>query len=253
MSLLKKIEINIPHNTFRDMNLFLDLFRNVSKRSGDNLLIMDKSDASFLPELRIKSENDINNPNIKFISEDDSHSLTLTEYKNSWDSPNEYLHIDLGEIISRFKSNSIEIIACDHLGINIPVKEGYSREFINLSDYLKSKTALHNFPDNDNWKFIIPANSSEINLSNNLDYEIDRYPKFEIVNFHKCSTPIIQIDVATNSRFETLKEIFPEAIHSSSLKNLWVYLENNSGSDICLVLGEKGNGWTNFFKNQRIK
>jgi len=65
-----------------------------------------------------------------------------------------------------------------------------------------------------------------------------RRPKFEIVSFDKASTPLLQLDIQMNTSYEILLGLFPEALVYPLIRNLWIYLENPYGLDICLVVNE---------------
>jgi len=121
-----------------------------------------------------------------------------------------------------------------------------------LRNKLKDKSLYHLFPTGDNWDFVIPGSLEEISGAIPVDYELDRKPKFEIVSFDGCSTPLVQIDIATNLEYEYIKDLFPEGIHLDDIKSVWVYLKSNYSFDVCLVLNEAGRGWTKFFKDHRL-
>jgi len=55
------------------------------------------------------------------------------------------------------------------------------------------------------------------------------------------------------SRSNNSLQLFPEGIADTALKNVWVYLKNPYGVDICLVIGEHEDGdWSDFFEGHRL-
>lgn len=58
--------------------------------------------------------------------------------------------------------------------------------------------------------------------------------------------------MGTTLDFAQIKYIFPEGIADSELRNVWVYLENPYGIDICLVLGENSADWSDPFTGHRL-
>jgi hypothetical protein len=111
----------------------------------------------------------------------------------------------------------------------------------------------HRFPSGEPWDFIIPGNRDEIARQEAVDYTMVRRPKFEIVSFEKASTPLLQFDIQMNTSYEILQGLFPEALDDPLIRNLWIYLENPYGLDICLVANEfSEKDWSGYFAGSRI-
>jgi hypothetical protein len=86
-----------------------------------------------------------------------------------------------------------------------------------------------------------------------VDYSRIRRPKFEVVSFEKSSIPLVQFDIQLNASYETLLKLFPEALNAPNLRNLWIYLENPYGIDVCVVANPYSEeDWSDFFKNSRL-
>jgi hypothetical protein len=111
----------------------------------------------------------------------------------------------------------------------------------------------HRFPSGEPWDFIIPGNRDEIALQEAVDYTMVRRPKLEIVSFDKASTPLLQFDIQMNTSYEILQGLFPEALDDPLVRNLWIYLGNPYGLDICLVANEfSEQDWSDYFAGSRI-
>ncbi|MCA9383579.1 hypothetical protein KC909_04380 [Candidatus Dojkabacteria bacterium] len=249
---ITSIEIKLPENTFLNNNLFIDLFSAFSINSTS--VTFPVNDSSYNPYTLIDFSSNIEIPEVHFMSDD--KLISKIEIRNTtgkqWDSYEKYTAIELADLRNRISSEQIKIVKCDHLGVNIPWIEGINPAISSLVDTLSNLTLIHHFPKESNWFFVIPGTESELNHSSDINYKIDRTPKFEIVNFLKTSKPLIQIDVAVNTDYLTFKRLFPEAIFDDKLRNIWIYLKSNLDIDICLVFNEVGNGWTEFFIGERI-
>lgn len=250
--ILTSIQISLPTNTFTSSKSFIDLFTHTNNSS--DRINFPSFHISYVPVIELDFSSRENFPVITFRSDVtvlDQVNLT-NQTGETWESAYHYTPIDIAEISNRLKENNIFFEYYDHLGINLPWIKGLHPDLQRLLKVLNESSLLHSFPNSNDWFFILPGNEKEIQSKKKIDYSIDRKPKFELVNFFTCSTPIIQIDLATNTTYEVLKTLFPESIVDDDLRNLWVYVQNESGSDICLVLNEKGDGWTKFFEGQRM-
>jgi hypothetical protein len=169
-------------------------------------------------------------------------------------SPLEYSHLSIDSVVERFSKRGITINGLDHVGFNLPwFSSGIHPLIENLRHNLASKCLYHKFPTGEPWGFIFPGSLNEIFMIDKVDYSKTRKPKFEIVSFDASSTPLIQFDVQCNKTFKVFSSIFPEAIHDSQFKNIWIYLENSYSVDICFVLNEFSNrDWSSYFKESRI-
>jgi hypothetical protein len=253
-NILSSIKISLPRNTFEDIKSFIELFENTT-RTRDAIEFPNKP-VDYSPKVELEFAIEISKPQVVFHSEESEllKIILQNETGEQWDSPYLYKHISLTELIVRLKTHDISFQYYDHLGIDLPWLEGEHPQLTKAYKTLSPVSLIHSFPGNSDWVFLIPGTKAEIFKEVEVDYNLDRKPKFEFVNFKYCSTPILQIDLATNAKYETVKEIFPEAIHDDELRNAWVYLENNSGIDICLVLNESGgNGWTKTFAGSLLQ
>lgn len=169
-------------------------------------------------------------------------------------SPHSYRRIGMAEVQHRLAAAGIRLAGIDHAGFDLPwFAPGLHPTIVQLREQLSASCLYHRFPTGEAWDFIIPGDGDEILGSKAVDYGRMRRPKFEIVSFEKASTPLVQFDLQLDARYETLRGLFPEALDDPELRNLWVYLENPYGMDVCLVANETGsNDWSNFFKGSRI-
>jgi len=165
-------------------------------------------------------------------------------------SPEKYSLIPIEDFVARTKQ--WEFVGLDHVGFNLPWFDGLHPDIAKLREEVAPHSAYYLFPTGEDWDFILPATEEEID-SNKIDLSKVRRPKLEIVSFEKASTPLIQIDLSVRQKFEDIVMAFPEGIADSNLKNVWVYLTNPYGIDICLVVGEhQGNDWSGFFEGHRL-
>lgn len=169
-------------------------------------------------------------------------------------SPYHYSHIALGVFIERMQR--FPLLGLDHTGFNLPYFEGVHPKIVELRQELKAKCLYHTFPkhlEDAPWDFIIPGTREEIARVQETDYQLVRKPKVEIVSFENSSTPLIQIDIQVQGKYEEMVDAFPEALHVPEIRNMWVYLQNEYGIDICFVLNESsGKDWSYQFQNDRL-
>ena len=169
-------------------------------------------------------------------------------------SPHSYRRIGMADVQHRLAAAGIRLAGIDHAGFNLPwFDPGLHPTIVQLREQLSASCLYHRFPTGEAWDFIIPGDADEITGNKVVDYGRIRRPKFEIVSFEKASTPLVQFDLQLDACYETLRGLFPEGLDDPGLRNLWVYLENPYGVDICLVANEIGTGdWSHFFKGSRI-
>ena len=166
-------------------------------------------------------------------------------------SPEVYAPIAIEAAIQRM--DGLELARLDHVGFNLPWFDGVHPDVQMLRRELALCAAYYRFPTGEQWDFILPATRDEIHAST-IDLEQDRHPKLEIVSFDKASTPLVQVDFSVEGQtYEGLVQRFPEGLADTTLRNVWVYLENPCGIDICLVVGEHGGkDWSHFFAGHRL-
>jgi hypothetical protein len=160
----------------------------------------------------------------------------------------------LDQVIERLNHSGIRLVGIDHVGFNLPwFSSGVHPRILQLREELSSYCLYHRFPSGEPWDFIIPGNRDEIACREAVDYTMVRRPKFEIVSFDKASTPLLQLDIQMNTNYEILQGLFPEALDDPLICNLWIYLENPYGLDICLVAnGFSEKDWSSYFAGSRI-
>jgi len=229
----------------------------------------DKVGSNENGKLRIKSSNDDFYPTISIDTNSENRKV-LVEFQTSKGCKHEvlvknttgvekksllkYSHLSIDAIIERFSENGIAINGLDHVGFNLPwFSSGIHPLVEDLRRKFSSKCLYHKFPTGEPWDFIIPGSLNEILMLDEVDYSKTRTPKFEIVSFDVSSTPLIQFDLQCNKKYEVFSMIFPESLRDNQFKNIWIYIENTYGVDICFVLNETGNkDWSPYFKGNRI-
>jgi hypothetical protein len=250
MSLLDRVVLTLPTD-IGFSETFEGVLKDCLEQSQDILEVKQTLNGS-LPKINIQFR-DTKQPVIEFIGDDFTFSRNISnETGQERTSPHTYKPITIDELKDRIhKAGNITII--DHLGVNFPWFDGLSPIIAELRNRLGSSSAYYRFPTGEDWDFILPATRHEIEAGT-INLDLVRRPKLELVSFEKASTPIIQIDCITTIEYSKLKKMFPEAIADDELFNIWVYIENSYGVDICFVLnGPREKDWSNFFKGHKLK
>lgn len=216
---------------------------------------LKKSSPDFLPTFRLDSEHPDSGVAVSFRSASVTKEIAIRNTTGmERKSPERYRAIGLAELKRRFAANSIRIVKLDHIGFNLPWFEAPPHPAIAEVRAAYAKDCLyHAFPGGEPWDFILPGTADEITGAVGIDYGKIRKPKLELVSFGKCSVPIIQFDVCCTCAKELFRKIFPEGLYDDNLGNIWAYVDNPYGLDLCLVLGEDYDGdWSGFFRDCRI-
>lgn len=169
-------------------------------------------------------------------------------------SPHFYTPLPIEQVLQRLTDRGIRLAGADHIGCNLPwFAGGYHPKVRALRENLCRACLYHRFPTGEAWDFILPGTVAEIDGREPVDYSRTRRPKFEIVSFEKTSMPLVQLDLQLKGSYEMLSELFPEALNDPDLSNLWIYLVNPYGIDVCIVANPFFEGdWSDFFKGCRI-
>jgi len=254
MVYLKQVGYKLSNNNSQfisDFLNYLSLFGEVSK----NEIVLQLSNKAFFPITSILF-TEVNIPQVSFVFSDGrSVSTNITNTTNlSKRSPYLYSPIPLEEFIKRvglFKLKGI-----DHTGFNLPYFKGIHPKILELRERVKKGCLYHTFPkhlEDAPWDFILPGSPEEISGEAEINYSLNRKPKIEIVSFEKSSTPLIQLDIQLEGSYEGRLKIFPEAIRVPEMRNLWVYIQNDYGIDVCFVLNEVSNkDWSYHFAKDRL-
>jgi hypothetical protein len=247
MDVLQWVAFCLPRNSFGYTLLeYLSLFGTLDR----DILQFYKTEDDFFPQVNLTLTG-MAHPEVRFATTVNSQRISLTnqtgETKTSLET---YKPITLDDYQKR--ARDFAPLVLDHVGCNLPWFNGVHPDILKLRTSLPKVTAYYRFPTGENWDFILPASKEEIRTGS-IDLTRERRPKVEIVSFGKSSTPILQIDFINNETFETLKEIFPEALADEKLRNIWVYIENPYGIDICFVINEyKVDDWSSFFEGHQL-
>jgi len=248
MDLLKEIKLILPTKDKSFETLFLDFLANLGNRENGKIEFAS-SNGKFLPVISLNFQG-ARVPKAVFECKDPVEIELINKTDQDKKSPHVYSPIELSVFINRMAN--IRINKLDHVGFNIPWFDGVSPDIITLRKELSDKSLYYLFPTGENWDFILPGSEQDI-ISNKANLTVPRYPKLEIVSFTKSSTPLIQFDISTNEKHDQIAKLFPEGIIDSELKNVWVYIENKFGLDICFVINENHDkDWGEFFEGHRL-
>lgn len=253
--LLERIVVSCPAGAQRFANQLIGLLGNFGHRE-DQRLRLSCSRPDFLPriELELQSRNTDCQASFVLANGEEICVEVINITGKSQPNPQPYEYLEVETISSRLSKEDIRLLGIDHLGINLPwFGDEIHPQIQSLRERLSTTCLYHGYPSGEPWDFILPGKAEEIKQSLAVDYDIIRRPKFELVSFNKASTPIIQLDMWTNTGFEALKSIFPQALSDDQLRNIWLYLANPYEIDICLVLNElPERDWSNFFMGCRL-
>ena len=248
--ILDCITIQFPENCRDILTFLLNQFKTIE--ASPNILLVPEEQLTYIS---LESPDNQNEFVAKFdVMLGDIHYVPI---KNSTgvekEHPGKYTPLSLEETSKRFLEQQLKVLKVDHAGFNLPwFEQGMHPQILSLREKLKDVCFYHHFPDNLPWDFIFPADFDEI-LMDDLDYEKEHRPKFELVSFDVCSRPLIQFDFMVNKTYQELKELFPESLFEEELEKVWLYIKNPSPVDICLVMGSMTDGdWGHIFKGCRI-
>jgi hypothetical protein len=248
MSYLTTVNFGLPlvHETFgRQVLTLLAPFGDVDT----DMVRFESSGSNFLPQISFHLSS-AQTPTVKFDTLETLEVELTNVTGEDRQSPEVYTPIEIDELFARLPTSTFRKL--DHVGFNLPWFNGVHPQVSKLRESLALKCAYYRFPTGEEWDFILPATAQEIE-GRVIDLSIERRPKLEIVSFDKSSTPLIQIDFSVSLKFEEIRKLFSEGIADFSLKNVWVYLKNPYGIDICLVIGEEGDeDWCAFFEGHRL-
>lgn len=249
MNILRHIQIVMPNTDPDITDGLLAELSHFGIRVGTTLMLTP-SQKGFLPEMHLAFAS-VDQPQAIFTSSLGQIMIEISNFTGrSKQSPHPYSPISLAEYHDR--AAKLRLTVLDHIGFDLPWFDGVHPEVQKLRSELKTGTAYHRSFTGDDWDFVLPAGEEEL-LKADLDYSVVRRPKFEIVSISKVSTPIIQFDFSADTSFDELVRLFPEGIADPGLQNVWVYIKNGFGIDICMVVGvDQGEDWSNMFKGHRL-
>ena len=252
MALLTQIKFTLPSQDKSFTEQFTTYLSSQGERNRSGITL-NISQEEYFPKTSFQFTD---KPYVLFCFEDgDEVEVAINNVTDvTKKSPYPYSHITLETFIDRMKQ--FPLMGIDHTGFNLPYFDGIHPQILTLREKLKDACLYHTFPkhiEDAPWDFIIPGTREEIERSVEVDYHQTRKPKFEIVSFDSASTPLIQIDIQVKGHFEDFAKAFPEAIHIPEIKNVWVYIKNDFGIDVCFVVNENADkDWSYEFRNERL-
>jgi hypothetical protein len=252
---LEKIVVCFPETYSEFNNQLADRLATLGQTSS-HTLELTASVPGFTPRLAVDFQSARSGVSVDFIlSSGEVDSLKLENSTGMRrQSPHAYKLLEIDEVARRFAAAEIGLIGIDHAGFNLPwFASGIHPRILQLREKLAAACLYHRYPTGEPWDFILPGDLDEMAGRKTLDYGRVRRPKFELVSFDKASTPIIQIDLGVNGRYEDFVRWFPEALADPAFRNIWIYLENPHAIDICLVINEYSQGdWSGLFYGHRL-
>lgn len=248
--LLESISLFLPQVDADFHDALLELFALIGQRTESGMEFTSTMPSSH-PRVSLNFQP-INEPVARFVTHSSSIDVALVNDSGcSVESPHKYSPIPLQHVIDRLAGRPI--VSLDHVGFNLAWFDGEHPRMRRVREQISGGSAYFRFPTGELWDFILPATSDEITNQADIDLNMVRRPKFELVTMDHVSTPIIQFDIGVDSSFEEIIRLFPEGIRDDSLKNVWVYVENPYQIDLCLVIGAADPGdWSSFFAGNRV-
>jgi hypothetical protein len=254
-SLLERISLRLPgaHPEFHEC--WLPLLSGLG-RIENGRLDLSASDETYRPHLSIEFNS--SNTCVSADFQRTGGESIPVKIENTTGAtkrnPITYRPITAEEVSRRLASSGLKFVSADHIGFNLPwFGAGVHPRILELREKLAAACLYHEYPSGEPWDFILPGTPDEISGRHMLDYSKIRKPKFELVSFGASSIPLIQIDLAANARFEQFSALFPEGWADSRFRNIWIYLENPSSIDVCLVINEYAAGdWSDYFAGHRL-
>jgi hypothetical protein len=253
--MLERISLQLPESHPEFHLPLLGLLSPLGK-SARRRLDFEASDPAFLPLLSLDFASSDPTSEVIFSRPGRTtrvpiENITGRKKKN----PLPYRHLAVAETSRRISAAGWSIRCVDHVGFNLPwFGPDLHPRIRELRAELAGSCLYHTYPGGEPWDFILPGTADEIAGSEPVDYSIRRRPKFELVSFDGASTPLIQIDLHLNARFDDFSRLFPEALADLGMNNIWIYLENPYSIDVCLVInGESPGDWCGHFRGCRLR
>jgi hypothetical protein len=252
--LLERITLQFPgtHPEFHDH--LLSVLEALGKTTNHRL-DLSASQADYLPRLSIDFHSAGPDTTAEFESSEGTASVRIENITGAEKrNPLPYRPLAVDAVSMRIGMAGWKIIRADHIGFNLPwFDPGAHPRIEELRKQLAGACLYHTYPSGEPWDFILPGDPAEISRRKSVDYTKTRRPKFELVSFDRASTPLVQIDICVDARFEDFTRLFPEALADPAFRNIWIYLENPYSIDVCLVINEDCTGdWCGMFQECRI-
>jgi hypothetical protein len=254
-ALLERIFLHFPGSYPGFHRPLLSLLDPIGTR-GSGGLDVTGSDGGFLPRVSIDFRSPLPGVSAEFRLSTGESVSTAVENTTAAEKqhPLSPSPVTLEQTVRRLAGGGWRITGADHIGFNLPWFEaGIHPRIRTLRERLSAACLYHEYPSGEPWDFILPGDEDEIAGRNAVDYSLVRRPKFELVSFGGCSTPLIQFEVGCDGRYEDTASLFPEALHNPEFRNIWIYLDSPYPADVCLVLNESREGdWSDLFAGHRL-
>lgn len=251
--MLERITLQLPGSSPEFHGQLLNLLSPLGETSPCRL-DFKASDPAFLPPISMEFNSPDRHVSAKFSKSGKDaciriENITGREKKN----PLPYRHLAIADARGRISAAGWSLRCADHVGFNLPwFGPGLHPRIQELRAGLAGACLYHTYPGGEPWDFILPGTAEEIAGFRTVDYSTVRRPKFELVSFDGASTPLIQIDLHVNARFEDYSRLFPEALADREMNNIWIYLDAPYSVDVCLVINEESPGdWSGHFRGCR--
>lgn len=255
MNLLRRIELRLPDADPALTEGLLSFLAPFGRRMQHSLSFTP-TDPDFLPIIDLSLDSAAT-ASVTFLTDLGREVIEIINGTGQeLASPHAYEPITVADFTSRMAP--LGLAELDHVGFDLPWFEGAHPQILALRALLPNTCAYHRAFTGETWDLILPSTEAELAPTKfdhrpELDYGRTRRPKFEIVSLDKASTPILQFDFSVHAPYRRVAETFPEAIADPGLKNVWVYLDNGLGIDVCMVVNEQRTGdWSQLFVGQRL-
>ncbi|MBE6504104.1 MAG: hypothetical protein E7Z76_07505 [Methanobrevibacter sp.] len=236
--MLEKIEYIFPKNskTMELFYLFNILFKNLKYTNLCNENEINIVSSDLFPKTVFRIDDKING--IKFDIQNKKYiDLLNTQHISDINQRKELIGIEKLNIKEVANKLNNKIRRIDHTGINIPTNLYLKEDFNNLVKFLSLKSNLYNYPNVDEWKFLVPATLEEFKTEI-TDFNIIREPRLELVHDYYNDKITIQIDVESCLSKKEVENLFPgnKGIYFNGLENSFksIYLDYDENIDIRL-------------------
>jgi hypothetical protein len=113
--------------------------------------------------------------------------------------------LDIRELAKRLTGH---VTRLDHWGVNMPTSMFTAEQWQEMLQRLAVASNVYNYPEEQPWKFILPATDNEFN-NDITDFPQGREPRFELVHDTYGVVPELQIDIETDLTRQEIEGLFP--------------------------------------------
>lgn len=212
MERINNITYTLPTNSEDEIEFYANfskLFTSLPfyKQDGGKILLNPMYPDKALPSTLFMASQAISWPTIKFTTTG-SKDIKLDLFKNdptASDNAKEFTTLPIKTLLEKLANNVKRV---DHTGVNISSTQASKRDFLESITKIGKRTNLFEYPENDEWFFILPTTDNEYSTQIS-DFKFGREPKFEFVYDIYESVPTIQIDFETDLKRKDVERLLP--------------------------------------------